>query len=37
VLPVSQRLPIQEAAKAHALAQKGGAGKLVLVINAAAR
>jgi NADPH:quinone reductase-like Zn-dependent oxidoreductase len=37
VLPVSQRLPIQEAAKAQALAQKGGAGKLVLVINAAAR
>jgi len=37
VLPVSQRLPLQEAAKAQALAQKGGAGKLVLVINAAAR
>jgi NADPH:quinone reductase-like Zn-dependent oxidoreductase len=37
VLPVSQRLPLQEAAKAQALAQKGGAGKLVLVINDAAR
>src|SRR6266403_1655063 len=33
VLPVSQRLPLQDAAKAHALAQKGGAGKIVLVIR----
>jgi NADPH:quinone reductase-like Zn-dependent oxidoreductase len=32
VLPISQRLPLQEAAKAHAMAQKGGAGKIVLVI-----
>jgi NADPH:quinone reductase-like Zn-dependent oxidoreductase len=32
-LPVSQRLPLQEAAKAHALAQKGGSGKIVLVIR----
>jgi NADPH:quinone reductase-like Zn-dependent oxidoreductase len=36
VLPVSQRLPLQEAAKAHALAQKGGSGKLILVIHGAA-
>jgi NADPH:quinone reductase-like Zn-dependent oxidoreductase len=33
VLPVSQRLPLQDAAKGHALAQKGGAGKLILVIR----
>jgi NADPH:quinone reductase-like Zn-dependent oxidoreductase len=33
VLPISQRLPLQDAAKAHALAQKGGAGKIVLVIR----
>jgi NADPH:quinone reductase-like Zn-dependent oxidoreductase len=32
VLPVSQRLPLQDAAKAHALVQQGGAGKIVLVI-----
>jgi NADPH:quinone reductase-like Zn-dependent oxidoreductase len=36
VLPVSQHLPLQEAAKAHAMAQKGGAGKLILVIRGAA-
>jgi NADPH:quinone reductase-like Zn-dependent oxidoreductase len=33
VLPISQRLPLQDAAKAHAWAQKGGAGKIVLVIR----
>src|SRR5580704_4956408 len=33
VLPISRRLPLQEAAKAHALVQKGGAGKIVLVIR----
>jgi NADPH:quinone reductase-like Zn-dependent oxidoreductase len=33
VLPISQRLPLREAAKAHALVQKGGAGKIVLVIR----
>jgi NADPH:quinone reductase-like Zn-dependent oxidoreductase len=33
VLPVSQRLPLREAAKAHALVQKGGSGKIVLVIH----
>jgi NADPH:quinone reductase-like Zn-dependent oxidoreductase len=33
VLPVSQRLPLQDAAKAHALVQKGGAGKIVLVTS----
>jgi len=32
VLPISQRLPLQDAAKAQALAQKGGAGKLILVV-----
>jgi NADPH:quinone reductase-like Zn-dependent oxidoreductase len=35
VLPISQRLPLQDAAKAHALAQKGGSGKLILVIRGA--
>ena len=33
VLPISHRLPLHEAAKAHALAQKGGSGKLILVIR----
>jgi NADPH:quinone reductase-like Zn-dependent oxidoreductase len=33
VLPISQRLPLQDAAKAHALAQKSGSGKIVLVIR----
>jgi NADPH:quinone reductase-like Zn-dependent oxidoreductase len=33
VLPISRRLPLQDAAKAHALVQKGGAGKIVLVIR----
>lgn len=33
VLPVSQRLPLQDAAKAQALVQQGGAGKCVLVIR----
>jgi NADPH:quinone reductase-like Zn-dependent oxidoreductase len=33
VLPISHRLPLQDAAKAHALAQKGGSGKIVLVIR----
>jgi NADPH:quinone reductase-like Zn-dependent oxidoreductase len=33
VLPISQRLPLQDAAKAHSLAQKGGSGKIVLVIR----
>jgi NADPH:quinone reductase-like Zn-dependent oxidoreductase len=32
VLPISHRMPLQEAAGAHALAQKGGAGKILLVI-----
>jgi NADPH:quinone reductase-like Zn-dependent oxidoreductase len=32
VLPISQRLPLRDAAKAHALVQAGGAGKVVLVI-----
>jgi NADPH:quinone reductase-like Zn-dependent oxidoreductase len=33
VLPIRQRLPLQDAAKAHASAQKGGSGKIVLVIR----
>jgi NADPH:quinone reductase-like Zn-dependent oxidoreductase len=33
VLPIGQRLPLQDAAKAHALAQKGGSGKIVLVTS----
>lgn len=36
VLPISQRLPLHDAAKAHALAEKGGSGKLILVIGDAA-
>jgi NADPH:quinone reductase-like Zn-dependent oxidoreductase len=36
VLPISQRLPLQDAAKAHALVQQGGAGKIILVIRDAA-
>ncbi len=31
ILPVTQRLPLRDAARAHELAQKGGAGKIVLV------
>jgi NADPH:quinone reductase-like Zn-dependent oxidoreductase len=31
VLPVSRRMPLREANEAHALAQRGGAGKIVLV------
>ena len=33
LLPIGHRLPLQDAAKAHALAQKGGSGKIVLVIR----
>jgi NADPH:quinone reductase-like Zn-dependent oxidoreductase len=33
LLPISQRLPLQDAARAHALAQRGGSGKIVLVIR----
>lgn len=31
VIPIGLRLPLSEAAKAHALAEKGGAGKILLV------
>ena len=31
LLPIGHRLPLRAAAEAHALAQKGGAGKIVLV------
>jgi NADPH:quinone reductase-like Zn-dependent oxidoreductase len=33
VLPISHYLPLQDAAKAHAMGQKGGAGKIVLMIQ----
>ena len=33
VLPINQRLPLREAARAHVMAQQGGAGKLILVIR----
>jgi NADPH:quinone reductase-like Zn-dependent oxidoreductase len=32
VLPISQRMPLAETARGHALMEKGGAGKIVLVI-----
>ena len=31
VLPISRRLPLRDAGEAHALVQRGGAGKIVLV------
>jgi NADPH:quinone reductase-like Zn-dependent oxidoreductase len=31
LLPISRRLPLRNAAEAHALAQQGGAGKIILV------
>jgi len=31
VLPISRRLPLRDAGEAHALAQRGGAGKIILV------
>ena len=31
ILPISLRLPLRDAAHAHALAQGGGAGKIVLL------
>jgi NADPH:quinone reductase-like Zn-dependent oxidoreductase len=31
VIPISQRLPLSDAAKAHAAAEKGGIGKILLV------
>ena len=37
LLPISQQLPLRDAAKAHALAEKGGFGKIVLVIRDPAR
>src|SRR5450631_2667336 len=33
LLPISRRLPLQDAAKAHVLVQKGGSGKIVLVTS----
>ena len=31
VIPISLKLPLSEAAKAHAMAEKGGVGKILLV------
>jgi NADPH:quinone reductase-like Zn-dependent oxidoreductase len=31
LLPISRRLPLRDASEAHTLAQRGGAGKIVLV------
>jgi NADPH:quinone reductase-like Zn-dependent oxidoreductase len=31
IIPISETLPLSEAAKAHAMAEKGGAGKILLV------
>jgi NADPH:quinone reductase-like Zn-dependent oxidoreductase len=31
LLPITQRLPLRDAGAAHALAEKGGAGKIVLI------
>jgi NADPH:quinone reductase-like Zn-dependent oxidoreductase len=31
VIPISEKQPLSEAAKAHALAEKGGIGKILLV------
>jgi NADPH:quinone reductase-like Zn-dependent oxidoreductase len=31
VIPISQKLPLREAAEAQATAEKGGAGKILLV------
>jgi NADPH:quinone reductase-like Zn-dependent oxidoreductase len=33
LLPISRRMPLREAALAHELAQKGGAGKIILLVN----
>jgi NADPH:quinone reductase-like Zn-dependent oxidoreductase len=33
LLPIAQRLPLREAAAAHAAMEKGGAGKIILLIN----
>ena len=32
VIPIGRKLPLSEAAKAHALAEKGGVGKILLVV-----
>jgi NADPH:quinone reductase-like Zn-dependent oxidoreductase len=32
VIPISRKMPLSEAAQAHALAEKGGIGKIVLVV-----
>jgi NADPH:quinone reductase-like Zn-dependent oxidoreductase len=31
LLPISRRMPLRDAGEAHALAQRGGLGKIVLV------
>lgn len=37
VLPIGRRMPLREAAAAHALAQQGGSGKIVLVVQTPAK
>jgi NADPH:quinone reductase-like Zn-dependent oxidoreductase len=32
VIPISQKLPLSEAAEAHAAAEKGASGKILLVV-----
>jgi hypothetical protein len=33
ILPIGRRLPLRNAAEAHALGEKGGAGKIVLLVE----
>ena len=33
LLPIGRRLPLRNAAEAHALGEKGGAGKIVLLVE----
>jgi NADPH:quinone reductase-like Zn-dependent oxidoreductase len=35
ILPIGRRLPLRNAAEAHALGEKGGAGKIVLLVEGA--
>ncbi len=37
VLPIGHRLPLRDAAEAHVLAQKGGAGKIILLVSGPSR
>ena len=33
ILPIGRRLPLRNAPEAHALGEKGGAGKIVLLVQ----